>query len=402
MADEDRPDPAISMILNTQEAKLKLAEFLKRNDCLYQVKRYLDLDIVGEDENKLIIYLFGLLSSTKYAFNIVVKGSSSAGKTHLVNSVLKLFPESWIYKIGGGSAKSLIYSDGNRNARILYLQEITGVGDINTETLKLTSRDDGGFSYAVVIKNKQTGEYETKEIQVGAKCFITTTTRFEIDPELETRTLYLEIDESKEQTRRILDFKGFKVANSGFASENIPFPFEEEIKNIARFLPRVDNIHIPFASEISKTLPDDILRSRRDIDTIFNIMRASALFHWTQRPLAISKEDGHVIEIVVHPMDYVITKILAKKAIENTLSGLHKRELEVYQACLQVEEITTSHIANMIKVPERTVRQALKALANRGFLIEDEDKSKSNKKVYMLSGKRDDYLVSELEEEHEA
>src|SRR5438445_11617364 len=58
---------------------------------LVKVKEFLDREIIGEDDNKQILFLVCLSSLTKNPLSCVVKGLSSGGKSRTVNKVLDIF-----------------------------------------------------------------------------------------------------------------------------------------------------------------------------------------------------------------------------------------------------------------------------------------------------------------------
>src|SRR5437016_4438860 len=61
-------------------------------DLLQRIKtQYLDRNIAGEDNNKLLLFLVCLSASTKRPLSAVVKGVTGAGKSRIVNRVLDIF-----------------------------------------------------------------------------------------------------------------------------------------------------------------------------------------------------------------------------------------------------------------------------------------------------------------------
>ena len=73
------------------EVDPEVEELLRDPGLLYRVKCELDRFIVGEDKNKLLLFLIAASSYTKWPLSAIITGESSAGKSWLMNNVLRFF-----------------------------------------------------------------------------------------------------------------------------------------------------------------------------------------------------------------------------------------------------------------------------------------------------------------------
>lgn len=83
------------MAENESEQKRLLKEavdgLLSDPALLYRLKKELDRFIIGEDENKLTLWVIAASSHTRFNLSAVINGGSSSGKSWLKSKVLQYF-----------------------------------------------------------------------------------------------------------------------------------------------------------------------------------------------------------------------------------------------------------------------------------------------------------------------
>src|SRR5262249_52005473 len=77
--------------------------------------------LVGEERAAKLLYLSVTSRFLSRPISAVVKGPSSAGKSHLVERVLEFFPESAYYALTRMSERALAYSDVPLKHRLLVI-----------------------------------------------------------------------------------------------------------------------------------------------------------------------------------------------------------------------------------------------------------------------------------------
>lgn len=106
-------------------AELRALELLQSPDFLNQVvSATRRMGLVGEENNKLVVFLVGTSRVLDKPLCLFVKGQSSAGKNFLADTVLGLFPESEWRSLTSSSKRSWNYLDEQLEHKIVYLKEL--------------------------------------------------------------------------------------------------------------------------------------------------------------------------------------------------------------------------------------------------------------------------------------
>ena len=121
---------------------------------------------VGEHINKKILFLSFTSRLMDHSISCIVKGSSASGKSSLVNSMLKFFPESDTLKYSYITSKALVHSQTDLSHKILFVQERNGSESADYSIR--TTISEGEISISYPVKNEVTGEYETRQKCVDA------------------------------------------------------------------------------------------------------------------------------------------------------------------------------------------------------------------------------------------
>jgi hypothetical protein len=189
---KERTDAAIA------EARRLLASPRFFNEFLSAVEKE---GLVGEQNNALALLIVAVSRLLSRPLNALVKGASASGKNWLVKRVLRLLPKDCAPEISNASDKAWNYSGDDFRHRVIYLQERNqAAGAIHPIRLFIS---EGKLIRRVT--RWVGGELVTKTyVARGPVASISTTTRRELEIDDETRHLTLLIDQSEEQTQRIV------------------------------------------------------------------------------------------------------------------------------------------------------------------------------------------------------
>lgn len=169
---------------------------------LYRVgKKIGELGVIGEHRNRLILFLAGVARTLSDPPSVIVKGSTSSGKSTLVRDSIQLFPSTSVIERAGLSRKALAYGEVPLSRKILFISEYRCGKD--AQLLLRLLQSEGQIEHeATTIRG---GNRHTKTVKrIGTPVVITTTTDQDVFSDDETRFLSLWVDESSEQTRAIL------------------------------------------------------------------------------------------------------------------------------------------------------------------------------------------------------
>jgi hypothetical protein len=172
-----------------------------------------------------------------------------------------------------------------------------------------------------------------------------TTTDPDVDPETRSRFLVTGIDESRSQTRRILDFKKSRHSLEGMRENLEISAVRRKHRNFQRLL-KPCRIVNPFAGEID--FCDDRLQGRRAQPQFLNIINAVAFLHQMQKEVETAEVDGEKIEYIeVDRRDLQIGSSIAVEILGRSLD-----ELSIPSRNL-LEQIYSMVNERLEKLPER-------------------------------------------------
>src|SRR5262249_9419892 len=137
----------------------------------------------------------------EHPVSIVVKGTSSAGKSWMVKVVIAFLAPGSVIEMTGMSAKWMVYAsqDGLDFAhKMLFVHEATGIDEEVEAMLRVLLSECGSIWRTVT---EQVGP--TLRVD-GPTGLIETTTSPSVHPENETRVLSTPMDDSIEQPGRVL------------------------------------------------------------------------------------------------------------------------------------------------------------------------------------------------------
>lgn len=322
------------------------------------------LGVVGEQNNRLIIYLVGTSAQLARPLAVIVSGSSSSGKSFLCERVSRLFPPEVVMQATGMTTNALYYFEkGTLSHRFIVAGERSRVEDDDQAeaTRALREMIEGGrLSKAVPVKEGDRTITKLIE-QPGPIAYLETTTLENIFGEDANRCLLLNPDEGKDQTRRIIEATAAAAVGRSTADIDRICQIHYAMQ---RMLPRVE-MHVPFADAIGRHYPTDRIECRRDFRHLLQLVRASALLHFKQREYRTSGE------LVANMTDYMNAEALARVPLATAASGISegaRKFLTQLREKFGDAEFTTTEARKLPNVAKRTVDTRLNALSAQGVV----------------------------------
>jgi DNA primase len=115
---------------------LLLYRFLKITD---------EMGFIGEEINRILMYLICTSRLSDHPNSIIVKGNSSGGKSHLINTVVSYFPPEDLEIKTAISTQALYNRTKDLIGKILVIQESTGAENCDYAIRSLQS--EGRLEY---------------------------------------------------------------------------------------------------------------------------------------------------------------------------------------------------------------------------------------------------------------
>lgn len=276
--------------------------------------------IVGEETNKLVGYLACVSRKLERPLAVIIQSTSAAGKSALMDAILKLMPDEETVHYSAMTGQSLFYmGETDLKHKILGVAEEAGVEEASYALKLLQSQ--GELTIASTGKDPTTGKLVTQEYRVeGPVMLFLTTTAVEIDEELLNRCLVLSVNETREQTKAIHAAQRAQHTLAGLLAERESRDIVALHRNAQRLI-RPLLVANPYAEQL--TFRDEQTRLRRDHLKYLTLIRAIALLHQYQRPLKTAEHNGQRIEYIEVTLGDIRTaNRLAHEVLGRTLDEL--------------------------------------------------------------------------------
>ncbi|MCP4120725.1 MAG: toprim domain-containing protein, partial [Bacteroidetes bacterium] len=273
--------------------------------------------LIGEESNKLLGYL--VMSSRKLdkPLSMLILSSSGAGKSVLQDGITAFCPTEDLVKITSLSGKALFYKDqGSLKNKVLAIEEGDGADDAAYAIRSLIS--NGVLISESTIKDLGTGRLTTMENRVeGPTSVFFTTTNPDTDPETASRFFVTGIDESREQTRRILEFQRKEQMKGKGGNQEVE-AVRKRHRNFQRLLKPL-GVRNPFGDQLAYA--DDRLQGRRDQPKYLQLIKAVAFLRQLQKEIKGQDENSYV---EVDLEDIQAANVLTNEVLGRSLDELSR------------------------------------------------------------------------------
>ena len=251
---------------------------------------------------------------------LLIVSGSGAGKSALQDTALALCPEEDLVKVTSLTERALFYKDElSLKHKVLAMEELAGAEDAAYAIRNLISSKV--LIIESTIKDPLTGRLTTMENRVyGPTSVFQTTTRPDVDPETRSRFLVTTIDESREQTKRILEAQRKARTLEGFKRKIHRQDILRKHHAFQRILKPLP-VFNPFSELL--TFTDERLLTRRDQPKYLALMETIAFLRQLQKPVKQATEDNQAYDYIeVSLSDIALANELALEILGRSLDEL--------------------------------------------------------------------------------
>jgi hypothetical protein len=335
--------------VNMELLKASARDIIACEDVLEMFANDCSRMIAGEKVNLKMLLLSGTsrLFEHKAAINVALKGPSGGGKSETREEAVKFFPPEDVIIFTSLSPSALLYHEEDFAHKILSMGEAQDREQIAFQDLLLRQLMSEGKLRHLVVQKVANNLATVAVEKNGPVVFWLTTTRNKLHPENETRLTSLEIDDSKEQTARVVD----KVAVvEGWNQGGLPDTFYKRWQDHQRWLKAGEiRVRIPYARTLARLVGKTDLanapRFRRDFGQFLRAIKAHALLHRAHRR---NNEGGEILADIAH--DYAGVRTLMKDLLA-TAAELKVRQ-EILQTMDAVKEVCAENTGNRDRCAE--------------------------------------------------
>ncbi|MFH7004222.1 hypothetical protein [Flavobacterium bizetiae] len=362
----------------TPLAHEKAVEFLSKPQLLENINKLLEQNgIVGEEQNRMVLFVLASSYKMPYLMHAIVQGSSGEGKSHLINGIAQCMPQEDVMNMTRITSKSLYhYRDKELINKLIVIQDFDGLDEEAQYAFREMQSAKFLTSSTVVKDIFGNNRGRIKQVQAHFAS-MTTTTKAEVYYDNMSRSVILGVDESQAQTMRIIAIQNKKLAGKG-NNEN-ELQATQLLRNAMRVLKSYEVIN-PFADKL--ILPLEAKMLRRLNSQFQNFVSQITILHQYQRKtdskgrLIATKED------VKSAVDIFFSSIIIKvdeldkstRQFFENLKGYVKSQKNGTTHRFTNREIRqklniskTSSFRYMLLLQELEYIQAIEGSVNRGF-----------------------------------
>lgn len=293
----------------TPKAAEKAIEFLSNPRLFKSIDKLLEQSgIVGEETNRKMIFVIASSYKTQQPLHGMVKAVSGAGKSYLINSITACMPQEDVLDFTRITSKSLYhYKEKELTDKLIVLQDFDGL-DEDAEYAFREMQSNKQLSSSTVVKDRFGNTTAKKKVVKGHFASLCATTQTEIYLDNESRSILVGIDESLEQTLRIMDRQNQK--RTGAVDAEGEQEAKQLLRNCMRVLKKYEVIN-PYADKLR--LPVDARMLRRLNEQFQDFICQITLLHQYQRRtdtkgrLITTKED--ITSAIAIFFDAILLKI---------------------------------------------------------------------------------------------
>jgi len=238
---------------------LNPTDFLQQKDLLKSLNQLIEkAGIIGEENSRLLLFLITISYLNKSPLHGIVQGSSGSGKTHIISRIADLMPQEDVLRFTRITESSLYnWGEFDLFQKIIIIEDLDGLKEDALYALREFISNQVLRS-SVTIKDKKGNNKSSHKIVKGQFSSLSATTKGETYEDNMSRSFLLAVDESKEQTQRIIHYQNQR--NAGEIDRNEQEKAIGFIQKLVRNLKHYEVIN-PYATKLN--LPEKVHKIRR-------------------------------------------------------------------------------------------------------------------------------------------
>lgn len=301
----------------TEEERQSATDFLEQPNLLEETNKLIGKSgVIGEEINRLLMYIIFTSRKRNQPLHVVSLGSSGSGKTHLQEKVGELIPEEERVSITTLSENAFYYFGKQElKNKVILIEDLDGAENSLYPLRELQSKKR--IVKTIASKNSK-GETKTRYLVVeGPVCVAGCTTKEQIYEDNANRSFLLYLDESGEQDAKIMQYQ--RAVSAGQIDYSEEIKIQEFLQNTQRVL-QVVTVRNPYAELLC--LPQAIFKPRRTNSHYLQFIEAITFYSQFQRESKVDTQTGEeYIETTLEDIknaNYLLKEVLLRKSDELT------------------------------------------------------------------------------------
>ncbi len=354
-------------VLTEKEIK-QAKEFLAQDNLIAKTNELIGLSgVIGEEFNRLLMYIIFTSRKTNNPLHVVSLGSSGAGKTHLQSKVSELIPEEDKIEMTVLSANAFYYFNRTElQNKLILIEDLDGAESVLYPLRELQSKKK--ITKTVVHKDKK-GTTKTIHLTVEGPVSVSgCTTQESIYEDNSNRSFLLYIDESHEQDEKIMHYQ--RQLSAGKINHEEEIRTKLLLQNCQRLLKTI-TVKNPFAEYL--TLPQSVFKPRRTNAHYLQFIEAITFYKQHQKQKHYDTETGEeFIETTIEDIqeaNELIKEVLLRKS--DSITGASRNYLENLKIYLQEQNqvvFTSYEVRRKLRLTKTTQWRYHQQLLENNYL----------------------------------
>jgi hypothetical protein len=299
----------------TKEEVQEAEAFLKELNLLKRTNELIGKSgVIGEEANRLIMYLVFTSRKTNRPLHIISFGSSGVGKSHLQEKVGELIPEEDKIEITSVSGNAFYYYDRDElGHKLILIEDYDGVLSALYPIRELQSKQK--IRKTITVRDRN-GNVKTLHLTVHGPVSIGgCTTNEHIYEDNANRSFLIYLDETEAQDERVMQFQ--RLLSAGKIDITEQQQIQKLLQNSQRLLQPI-SVRNPYAEQL--IIPKEVFKPRRTNAHYIAFIEAITFYKQFQREHKVDKATGEVyIETTLEDIEEaneLMKDILLKKSDE--------------------------------------------------------------------------------------
>ena len=354
----------------TEVERQRAVKFLKSRNLLKRTNEAIGKSgVVGEENNRLLMYLVFTSRLREQPLHIVSLGGSGTGKTYLQEKVAELIPEDQKLEITAISENALYYFDRKElKNKLVLIEDLDGANDDKVLFAIRELQSKRRISKTIPIKDSK-GNLKTITLQVeGPISLAGTTTRERLYEDNANRSLLIYLDGSKMHKEKIMSYqRQVSAGKIDRQQEEQVRQFMQDVQSVLRPMKVIN----PYAEMLS--LPQSVFKPLRTNSHYLHFIETVTFYHQWQREVKINRLTGEQhIETTIEDIEQanrLLKEVLLAKSDE--LTKACRRFLELIRVYLESERRDSFYSGDLrikYRIAPTTLNRHLRDLRKYGYI----------------------------------
>jgi hypothetical protein len=242
------------------EKQTACIQFLKGKNFMKGIDELIEqAGVVGEESTRRLLFVIASTYKISTPLHALVQGTSGSGKSHLINTIGDCFPPEDVISMTRVTSKSFYhYTRDELVDKLILIQDYDGL-DEEAQFAFRELQSAGNISSSTTYKDRYGNLMSAVKKVKSHFASLLATTKAEVYYDNMSRSMITGVDESDDQTRRIITHQNRKLA--GIIDSREERKAKEFLQNCMRCLlpldvvnPFADKIYLPFEAKMMRRL----------------------------------------------------------------------------------------------------------------------------------------------------